>query len=97
MPYYKTPKKFYSTPEVASWFDITDAQLRYYIKPFEHYIFDNMTDNPSTTTLIRLNLPSILKLRIFLPIFRDEMKSYTLKKCIVHFFKLYLGLLRYEY
>ena len=32
-------KKFYSTPEVASWFDITDAQLRYYIKPLEHYIF----------------------------------------------------------
>ena len=45
-------KKFYSTPEVASWFDITDAQLRYYIKPFEHYIFDNMTDNPTTATLI---------------------------------------------
>ena len=59
-------KKFYSTPEVASWFDITDAQLRYYIKPFEHYIFDDMTDNPTTATVIRLNLPSILKLRMIL-------------------------------
>ncbi|KOS66245.1 hypothetical protein AEA09_18665 [Lysinibacillus contaminans] len=23
-------KKFYSTPEVASWFDVTDAQLRWF-------------------------------------------------------------------
>ena len=45
-------KKFYSTPEVAAWFDITDAQLRYYIKPFEHYIFDDMADNPTTATVI---------------------------------------------
>ena len=59
-------KKFYSTPEVAAWFDITDAQLRYYIKPFEPYIFDDMGDNPTTATIIRLNLPSILKLRMLL-------------------------------
>ena len=56
-------KKFYSTPEVASWFEITDAQLRYYIKPFEHYIFNDRTDNPTSATVIRLNLPSILRLR----------------------------------
>ena len=42
-------KKFYSTPEVAGWFDITDAQLRYYIKPFEHYIFDDMGFDPFDT------------------------------------------------
>ena len=59
-------KKFYSTPEVADWFNITDAQLRYYIKPFEHYIFDDMMENPTTSTVIRLNLPSILKLRMIL-------------------------------
>ena len=74
-------KKFYSTPEVASWFDITDAQLRYYIKPFEHYIFDNMTDNPTTATLIRLNLPSILKLRMIL-LLKDEYRVKGLKRLL---------------
>lgn len=74
-------KKFYSTPEVASWFNITDAQLRYYIKPFEHYIFDNLTDNPTTATLIRLNLPSILKLRMIL-LLKDEYRVKGLKRLL---------------
>ena len=74
-------KKFYSTPEVASWFDITDAQLRYYIKPFEHYIFDDLTDNPTTATLIRLNLPAILKLRMIL-LLKDEYRVKGLKRLL---------------
>ena len=74
-------KKFYSTPEVASWFDITDAQLRYYIKPFEHYVFDDMTDNPTTATVIRLNLPSILKLRMIL-LLKDEYRVKGLKRLL---------------
>ena len=74
-------KKFYSTPEVASWFDITDAQLRYYIKPFEHYIFDDMEDNPSTATVFRLNLPSILKLRMIL-LLKDEYRVKGLKQIL---------------
>lgn len=32
-------KKFYSITEVAVWFGISDAKLRYYIKPFKEYIF----------------------------------------------------------
>ena len=74
-------KKFYSTPEVASWFDITDAQLRYYIKPFEHYIFDDMEDNPSTATVFRLNLPSILKLRMIF-LLKDEYRVKGLKQLL---------------
>ena len=74
-------KKFYSTSEVASWFDVTDAQLRYYIKPFEYYIFENMTDNPTTTTLIRLNLPSILKLRMIL-LLKDEYRVKGIKRLL---------------
>ena len=66
-------KKFYSTLEVAGWFNITDAQLRYYIKPFEHYIFADMTDTPTTTTLIRLNLPTILRLRMIL-LLKDQYR-----------------------
>lgn len=74
-------KKFYSTPEVASWFDITDAQLRYYIKPFEHYIFDHTKDNPTTATVIRLNLPSILKLRMIL-LLKNQYKVKGLKRLL---------------
>ena len=74
-------KKFYSTPKVASWFDITDAQLRYYIKPFEHYTFDDLTDNPTTATLIRLNLPSILKLRMIL-LLKDEYRVKGIKRLL---------------
>ena len=74
-------KKFYSTPEIASWFDITDAQLRYYIKPFEHYIFNDLTNNPTTATLIRLNLPSILKLRMIL-LLKDEYRVKGLKRLL---------------
>ena len=74
-------KKFYSTPEVASWFDITDAQLRYYIKPFESYIFDEMLDTPTTATVIRLNMPSILKLRMIL-LLKDEYRVKGLKRLL---------------
>jgi len=74
-------KKFYSTPEVASWFDITDAQLRYYIKPFEHYIFENKVDTPTTATVIRLNLLSILKLRMIL-LLKDEYRVKGLKRLL---------------
>lgn len=74
-------KKFYSTPEVASWFEVTDAQLRYYIKPFEHYIFDDMTDNPTTATIIRLNFPSILRLRMIL-LLKEEYRVKGLKRLL---------------
>lgn len=74
-------KKFYSTPEVAAWFEITDAQLRYYIKPFEHYIFNDMADNPTTATVIRLNMPSILKLRMIL-LLKDEYRVKGLKRLL---------------
>ncbi len=74
-------KKFYSTPEVASWFEITDAQLRYYIKPFEHYLFDDLTMNPTTATVIRLNLPAILKLRMIL-LLKNEYRMKGLKRLV---------------
>ena len=74
-------KKFYSTPEVANWFNITDAQLRYYIKPFEQYLFDDLTMNPATTTVIRLHLPAILKLRMIL-LLKNEYRMKGLKRLI---------------
>ena len=74
-------KKFYSIPEVAGWFTITDAQLRYYIKPFEHYIFDNMAENPTTSNVIRLNLPAILKLRMII-LLKDEYRVKGLKQLL---------------
>ncbi|MEB2301717.1 hypothetical protein LAV72_19110 [Lysinibacillus xylanilyticus] len=67
---------YYSTSEVASWFEITEAKLRYYIKPFEQYIFDNVTNSPNTT--IRLNLSAILRLRMIL-LLKDELRVKGLK------------------
>lgn len=67
---------YYSTSEVAGWFEITDAMLRYYIKPFEQYIFDNATNSPNTN--IRLNLPAILRLRMIL-LLKDEYRVKGLK------------------
>ncbi|MFB7160340.1 MULTISPECIES: hypothetical protein [unclassified Lysinibacillus] len=67
---------YYSTSEVASWFEITDAMLRYYIKPFEQYIFDNATNSPNTN--IRLSLPAILRLRMIL-LLKDEHRVKGLK------------------
>lgn len=66
----------YSIAEVAGWFEITDAMLRYYIKPFEQYIFDNASNSPSTN--IRLNLPAILRLRMIL-LLKDKHRVRGLK------------------
>ena len=73
-----TKKGYYSTAEVASWFDITEAKLRYYIRPFEHYIFDGTKMHPKTLSAIRLNLPAILRLRMIL-LLKDEHRVKGLK------------------
>ncbi|MGY3190553.1 DNA primase [Lysinibacillus sp. TE18511] len=74
-------KKYYSTPEVAGWFEVTDAQLRYYIKPFEEYLFDGAATNPSTSTIIRLDFKAILKLRMIL-LLKDEYRVKGLKRLL---------------
>lgn len=68
--------KHYTIAEVAGWFDITDAMLRYYLKPFEQYIFDNAS--PNTNSNIRLNLPAILRLRMIL-LLKDEYRVRGIK------------------
>lgn len=70
--------KYYSTAEVSSWFGITERKLRYYIKPFELYIFDDPKLHPKTTPAIRLNLSAILKLRMIL-LLKDEYRVNGLK------------------
>ena len=74
-------KKYYSTPEVASWFDVTDAQLRYYIKPFEDYLFNGKASNPTTATLIRLDFLAILKLRMIL-LLKEKYRVKGLKRLL---------------
>ena len=70
--------KYYSTSEVSSWFNITERKLRYYIKPFELYIFNETKGHLKTTPAIRLNLTSILKLRMIL-LLKDEYRVNGLK------------------
>lgn len=74
-------KRNTTTPEIASWFDVTDAQLRYYIKPFEEYLFNGQSSNPTTATLIRLDFPAILKLRMIL-LLKDEYRVKGLKRLL---------------
>ena len=66
----------YTIAEIAGWFDITDAMLRYYLKPFEQYIFDNAT--PNVNGNIRLDLPAILRLRMIL-LLKDEYRVKGIK------------------
>ncbi|MBD8520224.1 hypothetical protein [Lysinibacillus fusiformis] len=66
----------YTIAEIAGWFDITDAMLRYYLKPFEQYIFDNTTPNEHGN--IRLDLPAILRLRMIL-LLKDEYRVKGIK------------------
>ncbi|MCG7437163.1 hypothetical protein [Lysinibacillus fusiformis] len=66
----------YTIAEIAGWFDITDAMLRYYLKPFEQYIFDNATPNEHGN--IRLDLPAILRLRMIL-LLKDEYRVKGIK------------------
>ena len=66
----------YTIAEIAGWFHITDAMLRYYLKPFEQYIFDNAT--PNVNGNIRLDLPAILRLRMIL-LLKDEYRVKGIK------------------
>ena len=74
-------KKYYSTPEVANWFHVTDAQLRYYIKPFQEYLFDDPATNPTSANVIRLDYKAILKLRMIL-LLKDEYRMKGLKQLL---------------
>lgn len=74
-------KKYYSTTEISLWFGVTDAQLRYYIKPFEAYIFSGSEDNPTSSSSLRLNFIAILRLRLIL-LLKDEYRVKGLKKLL---------------
>ena len=66
---------------MANWFEVTDAQLRYYIKPFEEYLFNGQAMNPTTANLIRLDFKAILKLRMIL-LLKDEYRVKGLKQLL---------------
>lgn len=72
-------KRWYSTTEVAEWFGINDGQIRYYIKPFHEYIFND--DSPSSSTAFRLNVVSILKLRMIF-LLKDEYRVKGLQQLL---------------
>ncbi|WP_438317985.1 DNA primase [Sporosarcina sp. FA9] len=65
-------QELYSTTEVARYFDVPIKQIRYYIKPFETYIFAS-EENPSSESVIRLTFTAILKLRMIL-LLKDEYR-----------------------
>lgn len=74
-------KKYYSTPEIAKWFGINDGQLRYYIKPFHDYLFEPGENTPTSSTAYRLNIKSILKLRMII-LLKEEYRVKGLKRLV---------------
>lgn len=72
-------KRWYSTVDVAEWFGINDGQLRYYIKPFHEYIFTD--DTPSSNTAYRLNIASILRLKMIM-LLKDEYRVRGLQRIL---------------
>lgn len=75
-------KSFYPITEVAHWFGISDGQARYYLKPFHTYVFDGEEEEVATLpNSIRLNLKSILKLRMII-LLKDEYKVKGLERLL---------------
>lgn len=70
--------KYYSPTDLAEWFDVTDGQIRYYIKPFFDYIFHEDEDTPLSEKTLRLGFKSILKVRMIL-LLKEEFKVNGLK------------------
>lgn len=52
-------------------FNVTDAQLSYYIKPFEEYLFYDEGSNPTTGFLIQLDYKAVLRMLLLL---KDEYR-----------------------
>ncbi|GEL05545.1 hypothetical protein [Rummeliibacillus stabekisii] len=75
-------KSFYPITEVANWFGISDGQARYYLKPFHSYVFDGEEEDiAALTNSLRLNLKSILKLRMII-LLKDEYKVKGLERLL---------------
>ncbi|MCM3358173.1 hypothetical protein [Psychrobacillus sp. MER TA 171] len=72
-------KKHYGTVKIAEWFSMSDSGLRYYIKPFPYYLFDE--DAPNTDTAYRLSFISIIKLKM-ITMLKDEYKIKGLERLI---------------
>ncbi|GLC87170.1 hypothetical protein [Lysinibacillus piscis] len=66
--------KHYSIAQVAEWLGITIAMLRYYMKPFEAYIFEQSTHQ-------QLTLSAIIKLRMIL-LLKDKYRVKGLKELL---------------
>lgn len=75
-------KKGYPMLEIAEWFNISDGQLRYYLRPFHDYIFEeNGTVHSSINNVLRLNIGSILKLRMLI-LLKEEYRVKGLKQLL---------------
>lgn len=73
--------QYYSPTEIASWMDTKDGTIRYYIKPFFDYIFEDDVEAPISEKTLRLGFKSILKVRMIL-LLKKEFKVTGLKQVI---------------
>lgn len=76
-------KQYYPLSEIAIFFNATDGQIRYYIKPFFDYIFLDEEDTPLSETIIRLSFKSLLRVRMLL-LLKEEFRVKGLKQVLEH-------------
>lgn len=69
----------YGTVKVADWFNVSDSQLRYYIKPNIAYLVDD--DTPINEFAYRLTFTAIVKLRMMF-LLKDDYKMKGLELLI---------------
>lgn len=82
--YLKTivEKRLYPLADIAEWFNTSDGSLRYYLKPFEVYIFqDDGIVSGQTNNVLRLSVQSVLRLRM-LNLLRKEYRVKGLKQLL---------------
>ena len=82
--YLKTiiEKTGYPMLDIAEWFNISDGQLRYYLRPFSDYIYeDDGVVSGHTNNVVRLNIRQILRLRMLI-LLKEEYRMKGLKQLL---------------
>ena len=72
----------YPMTDIADWFNTSDGQLRYYLRPFYSYIFEeDGVISGNTSNVLRLNIRQILRLRMLI-LLKEEYRVKGLKQLL---------------
>lgn len=75
-------KTGYPMADIAEWFNSSDGQLRYYLRPFYPYVFEeDGVVSGNTNNVLRLNIRQILRMRMIL-LLKEEYRVKGLKQLL---------------